>query len=97
MTNKENYHFLIHPNFHCSSFIFPLHFKYQNILTRRVIMKYVLTVFDKSGEKLVDETFEATTEKEAKEIGETRLKELNYLQTTHRCTSSTGKLILFHR
>jgi hypothetical protein len=60
-------------------------------------MNYVLTVFDKSGEKLLEETFEAATEKEAKEIGESKLKEKDYLEATHRCTSSAGKLVLFHR
>ncbi|MFS0824370.1 YhzD family protein [Bacillus sp. 1P02SD] len=60
-------------------------------------MNYVLTVFDKTGEKLLEETFEAATEKEAKETGEKILKEKNYLETTHRCTSSAGKLVLFHR
>ncbi|MEH7385327.1 YhzD family protein [Bacillus sp. JJ1521] len=60
-------------------------------------MNYVLTVFDKTGEKLLEESFEAATEKEAKETGEKILKEKNYLEITHRCTSSAGKLVLFHR
>ncbi|WP_010283538.1 YhzD family protein [Bacillus timonensis] len=60
-------------------------------------MNYVLTVFDKTGEKLLEETFEASTEKEAKTTGERILKEKKYLETTHRCTSSAGKLVLFHR
>lgn len=58
---------------------------------------YTLTVFSKTGEKLLDETFEASTEKEAKEMGTAKLKEHNYLETTHRCTTPAGKLILFHR
>lgn len=58
---------------------------------------YTLTVFSKSGEKLLDETFEAENEKEAKRIGTEKLREKDYLEVTHRCTSSTGKLILFHR
>ncbi|MDF0726895.1 YhzD family protein [Cytobacillus sp. S13-E01] len=58
---------------------------------------YKLTVFDKSGETLLDESFEADSEQEAKVIGEQILKEKNHLDTTHRCTSSAGKLILFHR
>ncbi|MEH7222689.1 YhzD family protein [Bacillus sp. JJ1566] len=60
-------------------------------------MNYMLTVFDKTGEKLLEEKFEAATEKEAKETGEKILKEKNYLEATHRCTSSDGKLVLFHR
>ncbi|MFC0272076.1 YhzD family protein [Metabacillus herbersteinensis] len=58
---------------------------------------YYLTVFDKSGEKLLDESFEAATEAEAKAIGEQRLEEKDFSKKTHRCTSSTGKLILFAR
>jgi hypothetical protein len=58
--------------------------------------QFTLTVFDKNGEKLLEETFEASDEKEAKKIGENRLRENNYLEKTHRCTSSSGKLILFH-
>jgi hypothetical protein len=58
---------------------------------------YTLTVFDKSGEKLLEETFEAASEAEAKKIGEQILREKNYHDKTHRCTSSSGKLVLFHR
>jgi hypothetical protein len=58
---------------------------------------YTLTVFDKSGEKLLEETFEAASEAEAKKVGEQKLREKNYHDKTHRCTSSSGKLILFHR
>lgn len=58
---------------------------------------FTLTVFDKSGGKLLDETFEAADESEAKKIGGTRLKEEGYGQHTSRLTSSAGKLVLFHR
>ncbi|HEU5140800.1 MAG TPA: YhzD family protein [Bacillales bacterium] len=58
---------------------------------------YTLTVFDKSGETLLDETFEAKDENEAKEIGEKRLKDEGYEHHTNRMTSSAGKLVLFHR
>lgn len=58
---------------------------------------FVLTVFDKSGETLLNEPFEAKDEKEAKEIGEKRLKEEGYDKHTSRVTSSAGKLVLFHR
>jgi hypothetical protein len=57
---------------------------------------YVLTVFDKSGEKLLDETFQANNEEEAKTIGEQKLADQNYLEHSYRCTTSAGKLILFH-
>lgn len=58
---------------------------------------YVLTVFEKNGEKLLDESFEATNDQEAKSIGEKRLAEAGYLEHTHRCVSPEAKLILFHR
>jgi len=58
---------------------------------------YYLTVFEKNGEKLLDETFEAQNEKEAKEIGQQKLEENNFTNKTHRCTSSSGNLVLFAR
>ncbi|MEQ2525597.1 hypothetical protein EKG37_11055 [Robertmurraya yapensis] len=57
---------------------------------------YKLTVFEPNGEKVIDETFEATDDNQAKEIGEKLLEEKGALNKTHRCTSSSGKLILFH-
>jgi len=58
---------------------------------------YYLTVFEKNGEKLLDESFEAQSENEAKEIGQRKLEEQNYTDKTHRCTSAAGKLVLFGR
>ncbi|SDQ85887.1 YhzD-like protein [Virgibacillus subterraneus] len=58
---------------------------------------YVLTVFDKSGEKLLDESFEAPSNDEAKKIGAARLDEEGYSEHTHRCVSPDAKLVLFHR
>jgi hypothetical protein len=58
---------------------------------------YTITVFDKTGSKLLDENFEATTEAEAKNKGEALLKEKGYEEYTHRCVSPAGKLVLFHR
>ncbi|MBM7702693.1 YhzD family protein [Metabacillus iocasae] len=58
---------------------------------------YTLTVFEPNGEKLLDESFEASTEEEAKTIGTEKLKQLSYDEKTHRCISSAGKLVLFHR
>lgn len=59
--------------------------------------KYILTVFDSTGEKLLDETFEAVSDQEAKSKGEEILHSKDYMEYTHRCTSPTGSLILFHR
>ncbi|GLH63734.1 YhzD family protein [Parageobacillus sp. G301] len=58
---------------------------------------YTLTAFEKNGEKLLDETFEAANDEEAKKIGEQKLREHNCHDKTHRCVTSSGKLILFHR
>ncbi|RFU62258.1 YhzD family protein [Bacillus sp. V59.32b] len=58
---------------------------------------YKLTVFEPSGEKLLDESFQAESDDQAKDLGGNLLKEKNYEDKTHRCTSPAGKLILFHR
>ncbi|HLR66560.1 YhzD family protein [Virgibacillus alimentarius] len=58
---------------------------------------YALTVFSKSGDKLLDESFTAKSNDEAKEIGQNRLGEEGYREYTHRCVSPEGELILFHR
>ncbi|RYG72867.1 hypothetical protein EU245_08650 [Lentibacillus lipolyticus] len=58
---------------------------------------YALTVFDKTGEKLLDESFEAASNDEAKNIGQKRLAEKGYSEYTHRCVSPDAKLVLFHR
>ncbi|GAB4073903.1 YhzD family protein [Barrientosiimonas marina] len=60
-------------------------------------MTYFLTVFEQSGEKLLDESFEAPNNEEAKTIGQKRLDDEGYSQYTHRCVSPDAKLILFHR
>ncbi|MDZ5470190.1 YhzD family protein [Bacillus sp. 31A1R] len=57
---------------------------------------YKLTVFEANGEKILDESFEASNDQDAKVKGEQLLKEKNFLDHTHRCTSPSGKLILFH-
>ncbi|MFD1037648.1 YhzD family protein [Virgibacillus byunsanensis] len=58
---------------------------------------YVLTVFTKTGEKLLDESFTAENNDEAKKIGEARLAEEGLSEHTHRCVSPEAKMILFHR
>ncbi|MFE8700211.1 YhzD family protein [Cytobacillus sp. FJAT-54145] len=58
---------------------------------------YKLTAFEANGEKILDEGFEAKDDNEAKALGEKMLKEKDALEKTHRCTSPSGKLILFHR
>jgi len=59
--------------------------------------KYVITVFDYTGEKLLDEAFTAYTDEEAKEISSARLEDKGYSEHTHRCVSEDAKLVLFHQ
>ncbi|MFD2042786.1 YhzD family protein [Ornithinibacillus salinisoli] len=58
---------------------------------------YVLTVFSNTGEKLLDESFEANNDQEAKQVGTVKLDESGYSEYTHRCVSPEAKLVLFHR
>lgn len=58
---------------------------------------YALTVFDSTGEKLLDASFTAENDAEAKEIGMSRLEKKGYSEHTHRCVSPEAKLVLFHR
>ncbi|HEY4553016.1 MAG TPA: YhzD family protein [Bacillaceae bacterium] len=58
---------------------------------------YKLTAFEQTGEKLLDESFEAADDIEAKEKGNAILTEKGFSDKTHRCTSPSGKLLLFHR
>ena len=64
---------------------------------RTGLKNYVLTVFERTGKTLLDETFSAQDDEQAKEIGLTRLSEEGYEAYTHRCVSPDGRLILFHR
>jgi hypothetical protein len=58
---------------------------------------YTITVFEKDGNALVNETFEANNDQEAKEIGTQMLTEKDYEEKTHRCVAPEGHLVLFHR
>jgi hypothetical protein len=58
---------------------------------------YKLTVFEPTGEKLLDESFTAENDDQAKKQGEKLLKEKSYENKTYRCISPLGKLLLFHR
>lgn len=58
---------------------------------------YFLTVYNEAGKLLLNESFEATTDDEAKTIGKQRLEEERYEQFTHRCVSPEAKLVLFHQ
>ncbi|PLR89945.1 YhzD family protein [Bacillus sp. T33-2] len=56
---------------------------------------YKLTVFESNGKKLLDESFQANSDDQAKELGGKMLEERKFSDKTHRCTSPRGKLILF--
>lgn len=60
-------------------------------------MSYVLTVFAKNGEKLLDEVIEAANDAEGKKSAEALLMEKGYTEHTHRFVSPDARLILFHR
>ena len=62
-----------------------------------IMRTYVITVFDYTGEKLLDEAFKAYTDEEAKEISSARLEAKGYSTHTHRCVSEDAKLVLFHQ
>lgn len=57
---------------------------------------YYLTVFKPDGEKLLNESFEASNDTEAEKIGRQMLEEKELTETTHRCISPRGKILLFH-
>ncbi|SFG47654.1 YhzD-like protein [Halobacillus alkaliphilus] len=59
--------------------------------------KYFLTVFKSDGTNVLDETFQAENDDEAKKIGRERLAEEGYSEQTHRCVAPEGHLVLFHR
>ncbi|WP_066068322.1 YhzD family protein [Neobacillus soli] len=57
---------------------------------------YKLTAFESNGEKILDVSFQAENDDTAKKQAENQLAEKNLLESTHRCTSPSGKLLLFH-
>jgi hypothetical protein len=57
---------------------------------------YKLTAFESNGAKILDESIQAEHDEVAKELAEKLLAEKNLLESTHRCTSPSGKLLLFH-
>ena len=57
---------------------------------------YKITAFEPNGEKILDEAFQANNDEEAKELGSKLLGEKQLKDSTYRCTSPRGKLLLFH-
>jgi hypothetical protein len=61
-----------------------------------MMKNYKLTAFEPNGEKILDETIQADHDDAAKELAEKLLSEKNLIDKTHRFTSPSGKLLLFH-
>ncbi|MDQ0198101.1 YhzD family protein [Neobacillus ginsengisoli] len=57
---------------------------------------YKLTAFEPNGEKILEETIQAEHDDTAKALAEKLLTEKNLIEKTHRFTSPSGKLLLFH-
>lgn len=58
--------------------------------------EYVLTVYERNGKLLLDETFEAKDDTEAKALGMQRLYEEGYTEHLYRCVAPNARLVLFH-
>ncbi|MGB8001829.1 MAG: YhzD family protein [Anaerobacillus sp.] len=59
--------------------------------------KYIITAFEKNGANVLDESFDAQDDKEAKKVGEELLKQKGLEKHSARVVSSKGKLIVFKR
>ncbi|MFC0015980.1 MULTISPECIES: YhzD family protein [Allobacillus] len=58
---------------------------------------YFLTVYSKTGEALLNESFEAENDEAATTMGKEKLSESGHADITHRLVSPDGRLLLFHR
>ncbi|MBM4764154.1 YhzD family protein [Bacillus sp. B15-48] len=56
---------------------------------------YKLTAFKPNGEKVLDENIQAGSDEEAIEVGSQLLEEKQLQESTYRCTSPQGKLVLY--
>lgn len=57
---------------------------------------YKFTAFEQTGKLLVEETWEFSSDDEAKKKGQEKIVEKKFAGITHRLVNSSGKLILFH-
>lgn len=57
---------------------------------------YKLTAYEQTGKLIVEETFTAENDEQAKDKGRTLLEEKELTNQTHRLASPAGKLLLFH-
>ncbi|CEG23501.1 hypothetical protein BN1080_02479 [Planococcus massiliensis] len=57
---------------------------------------YKLTAYEQTGKLIVEETFTAENDEQAKDKGRALLEEKELTNQTHRLASPAGKLLLFH-
>lgn len=57
---------------------------------------YKLTAFEQTGKLIMEETFTADNDEQARKKGREILEEKELLKQTHRLASPAGKLLLFH-
>ncbi|MCJ1909286.1 YhzD family protein [Planococcus ruber] len=57
---------------------------------------YKLTAYEQIGKLIVEETFTAENDEQAKDKGRALLEEKELTNQTHRLASPAGKLLLFH-
>ncbi|MDN7247340.1 YhzD family protein [Planococcus sp. 1R117A] len=57
---------------------------------------YKLTAYEQTGKLIIEETFTAENDEQAKDKGQAILEEKDLVNQTHRLASPAGKLLLFH-
>lgn len=57
---------------------------------------YKLTAFEQTGKMIMEETFTAENDEQARDKGRELLQEKGLEDQTHRLASPAGKLLLFH-
>lgn len=57
---------------------------------------YKLTAFEQTGKMIMEETFTAENDEQARDKGREILAEKELTDQTHRLASPAGKLLLFH-
>ena len=57
---------------------------------------YKFTAFEPTGKLIIEETWEFESDDAAKRLGEEKIEEKGFSNTTHRLVNGAGKLVLFH-
>jgi hypothetical protein len=60
------------------------------------VRTYKLTAYEQTGKLIMEETFTAENDEQAKDKGRALLEEKELVNQTHRLASPAGKLLLFH-